>query len=163
PVMRERLLLLSAALAVFSSAGCVPGQSDAWPTTPAPDRAITVLTGVDESADASGVNGIYQQLANWWNDSRNQDRWRRDNGLDPGYSTITFVQVRGGATAVHSQMLASAQENDSNYDVYNLDNQWVPEFAAAGYVRSLEKRNVPQNGFLKNPLSSAKDASGRLF
>src|ERR1019366_4063607 len=43
-----------------------------------------------------------------------------------------------------------------------LAAEWVSEFAAGGYIRSLQGR-LPEGGFLRQPLASGRDASGRLY
>ena len=97
-------------------------------------------------------NGMYQQLVNYWN---------AYEAKTYGFS-VTLDVVPGGATAEHSEMLAAAQTHGEHYDIYNLDNQWVSEFADGGYIRPLQGM-VNTNGFLTGPLRSAEDVSGQLY
>jgi multiple sugar transport system substrate-binding protein len=99
---------------------------------------------------------MYQQLADWWNAYEERSQ----------HIHIKVDVVPGGATVAHSQMLAAAQAGGtpgaSGADIYNLDGEWVPEFAAAGYLRSLQG-HLATGGFLAKPLASGEDASGRLY
>jgi multiple sugar transport system substrate-binding protein len=94
---------------------------------------------------------MYEQLVDWWN--KYQERDTRIH--------VVLDTVSGGATAEHSEMLADAQAGSTDYDIYNLDNEWVPEFAAAGFVRSLPA-GVATPAFLPLPLDSGSYA-GRLY
>ncbi len=142
--------VLCASLAMWMTASCTPGSVTSWPA----DRnsnTIVILSGTDTSV-AGGKTGIFQQLAYWWN---------RYKFPQEGF-TIRFAVLPGGATAQHSQMLAAAQTGDPTYDIYNLDNEWVSEFAAGGYIRSLQG-HLSTAGFLPGPLRSGQDPSGQLY
>lgn len=158
---RRRVAALIAAVVACAAgtAGCAPAPGTGpWPAPATGPVTVTILTGTDTSISAgdtpvrSGDTGMYSELADWWN-----AREARITGI-----RIRLAVVDGGATLAHSQMLAAAQAGDAQYDIYNLDGQWVPEFAAAGYVRSLEG-HLATNGFLPQPLASGKDGSGRLY
>ena len=69
--------------------------------------------------------------------------------------------VPGGATAEHSEMLADAEVGDGGYDIYNLDNEWVPEFTAGGFIRSLGGL-LDQKEFLGGPWKSGS-YDGQLY
>jgi multiple sugar transport system substrate-binding protein len=147
--------------AVACIAGCAPAPgAGPWPGPAAGPVTVTILTGSDTSISAgdspvlSRDTGMYSELADWWNAHEEPLTGIRVR-LDP-------VGIDGGATVEHSEMLADAQAGDVRYDIYNLDSQWVPEFAAAGYIRLLEGHLAPA-GFLPQPLASGKDASGRLY
>jgi len=96
---------------------------------------------------------MYSELADWWNAYEEPLTGIR----------VQLDAIDGGATLEHSEMLAAAQAGDASYDVYNLDNEWVPEFAAGGYIRSLQGALPEEDGFLRQPLASGRDASGRLY
>jgi multiple sugar transport system substrate-binding protein len=152
-----------AALAGLAGVACLilPGctsQPPPWPPDCCIGETIRILTGTDTSDSAgsdptSGATKMYDQLAYWWN---------ANNGFGTRVS-IEFVQVPGGATAEHGAMLAAAQSRDAQYDIYNLDSQWVNEFAAQGYIRSLAGQAVGTSGFLPAPLASARGPSGELY
>jgi multiple sugar transport system substrate-binding protein len=156
---RTVVAALAAGLAVATAAGCtsVPG-TEPWPSAGPGEPVITILSGTDTSIGAGdkpvskGEPGMYSELVDWWNAHEAPVRHFR----------LRLDVIPGGATVGHSQMLAAAQARDAGYDIYNLDSQWVPEFAAAGYIRSLQGR-LPVNGFLEKPLASGEDASGRLY
>jgi len=160
--MRKRaglVSLLSGAVLSAGLAGCgaAPGTGP-WPPAGTGETTITILSGTDTSLSAGnqpvtkGEPGIYQQLADWWNTYEAPSQHIR----------VQLDVVAGGATTVHSEMLAASGAGRTSYDVYNLDSEWVPEFAAAGYIRSLEGK-TPVRGFLAKPLASARDAGGRLY
>jgi multiple sugar transport system substrate-binding protein len=156
---RAAALLAAAVACAAGAAGCAPAPGTGpWPAPAAGPVTVTILTGTDTSISAgdrpvrSGDTGMYRELADWWNVHE-----ARLTGIQIGLAV-----VNGGATLAHSQMLAAAQAGDAHYDIYNLDGQWVPEFAAAGYVRSLAG-HLATAGFLPQPLASGEDGSGRLY
>lgn len=127
-----------------------------WHNTHSP-ATITILTGSDTSIGVGnqhlqGDSGMYTHLANWWNKYEAPSQ----------HFDIQFDVISGGATEEHSEMLAAAQSGDSGYDIFNLDNQWVSEFAAGGYIRPLDGR-LDTAVFLPGPLHSAEDAAGHLY
>ena len=152
----------SITLTAVALAACVVGCATAPGTAPWPPAAtgpvtITILSGTDSSISPGsqpldGATGIYSELVAWWNTYE---------------EPLTGIRVRldiigGGATLEHSEMLAAAQAGDASYDIYNLDNEWVSEFAAGGHIRSLEG-TFPKGGFLRQPRASGKDSSGLLY
>ncbi len=146
--------LVSAGLAACTSAA----GTQPWPAAGHEETTITILSGSDTSLSvgnkpvARGEPGMYEQLVNWWNkyEARRQ------------HIKVRFEVITGGATIEHSAMLAASDGSGPGYDIYNLDSQWVPEFAAAGYIRSLQGK-LPASGFLRKPLASGKDVAGRLY
>jgi len=145
----KRLLAVVSAVLVLA-AGCRWPASADWPKDAGP-RAITVLSGTDVSAGGD-KQGIYQRLATWWNSHP---------ALNGGYS-LRFEFVPGGATAVHSQMITDAQNERHGADVYNLDSEWISEFARGGYIRALDGK-VAQQDFLPAPWAAGQDSHGDLF
>jgi len=147
-------LVLSAGLAGCAS---VPGNQP-WPPAGDSETTITILSGSDTSLSAGnepvskGEPGIYQQLVDWWNKYEAPEQHIR----------VRLDVIPGGATIEHSATLAASEAGGTSYDVYNLDSEWVPEFAAAGYIRSLQGK-LPVSGFLAKPLASGEDTSGRLY
>jgi multiple sugar transport system substrate-binding protein len=157
---RPRLtgLILMTLMAVVAGCAEVPGN-ESWPPSASATRpaTITVLSGTDSSispgnSPLGGATGLYSELVNWWN--ANEEPL---TGI-----TVRLDMIDGGATQEHSEMLAAAQAGDSSYDIYNLDSEWISEFAAGGYIRFLGNR-LPVNGYLSQPLTSGKDASERLY
>lgn len=151
--------LVAVGLVAAGLAGCasVPGTQP-WPPAGNSETTVTILSGSDTSLSAGnepvskGEPGMYQQLVDWWNMYEAPVQHIR----------VQLNVVPGGATIEHSAMLAASDAGGPSYDIYNLDSQWVPEFAAAGYIRSLQGK-LPVSGFLAKPLASGKDVSGRLY
>jgi multiple sugar transport system substrate-binding protein len=139
-------------------------SGDAWPSTPTPAPTgpvtVTILSGADTSQSAGTPPrqpgqpepGMYSELVDWWN--ANEEPLTKIH--------VQLDTVAGGATAAHSEMLGDAQAGSTAYDVYNLDNEWVPEFAAGHYVRSLTGSGLPTGGFLGLPLASSQ-YQGQLY
>ena len=159
-VSRGSRLLSAGALATIAacclavgctSTGAAPGSP--FPTEPAGPVTVTILSGADTSIPPPGTHesGMYSELVAWWNRYE-----QRRTGIH-----LVLDTVPGGATAEHSEMLADAEHRDSAYDIYNLDNEWVPEFAAGNFIWSLQGR-LPTNGFLAQPLASGS-YNGQLY
>ncbi len=137
---------MAACLAVGCAAQgpAAPGTGP-WPAQQATGTTtVTILSGTDTS-ESSQTNepGMYAELIDWWN--RYEQPVTRIR--------IVLDTVPGGATAEHSEMLADAETGNAAADIYNLDNEWIPEFAAAGFIWSLQGR-LSQTGFLGPPLQS---------
>jgi multiple sugar transport system substrate-binding protein len=128
-----------------------PGAAAADPTT------VTILSGADLSVSPGsepvqpGDAGMYSELVAWWNKYEEPTTKIR----------VVLDTVSGAATAEHSEMLADAESGDGQFDIYNLDNEWVPEFAAGHFIRPLPSQpstKVPSQlstkGFLGLPLDS---------
>jgi trehalose/maltose transport system substrate-binding protein len=151
--------VLLAVLLTVLLAYCRPGGAARWATGTFPGRTIKILSGTDVSVGTGdtpakpGESGIYQQLAEWWNTHQ---------AVRLGFR-IQFDVIPGGATAVHSQMLAEAQTHSAEHDIYDLDGQWVPEFAANGFIRSLDGQGIVAKAFLPGPLASARGPGGGLY
>lgn len=160
-VRRTAIVALAAGLMVTSAAGCAtaPG-TQAWPgpSHGTGEATITIVSGTDASISAGdkpvrkGEPGMYQELVDWWNKYEAPIR----------HIKVQLDVIAGGATVVHSEMLAAAENDDTSYDIYNLDSEWVPEFAAGGYIRSLQG-HLPVRGFLHKPLVSGENAPGQLY
>jgi multiple sugar transport system substrate-binding protein len=107
---------------------------------------VTILSGADLSVSPGSAPvqpdaaGMYSELVDWWNKYEEPATKIR----------VVLDTVSGAATAEHSEMLADAESGDSRFDVYNLDNEWVPEFAAGHFIRSLQGQLSPAD-FLKQP------------
>ena len=152
--MRRRCVIgtLLCGLALAGCASIPPWQNHIL------DKTVVILTGTDTSVSPGyppqeqSETGLYSQLANWWNAYEEPVT---------GFN-IQFDLIPGGATEEHSEMLAAAQAHDSTYDIYNLDSEWVSEFASGSYIRPLQGR-VEEAGFLPGPLKSAMDSSGQLY
>jgi multiple sugar transport system substrate-binding protein len=110
---------------------------------------VTILSGADLSVSPGSQPvrpddaGMYSELVDWWNKYE-----------EPATKIhVVLDTVSGAATAEHSEMLADAESGDSRFDIYNLDNEWVPEFAAGHFIRSLRGQLRPKD-FLDRPMDS---------
>ncbi|MFI6511309.1 extracellular solute-binding protein [Streptosporangium sp. NPDC050855] len=56
----------------------------------------------------------------------------------PGRPRACFVAISSVADEQRSAMIAAAQARAGHYDVFNLDIQWIPEFAEAGFLRPVD-------------------------
>lgn len=146
------------------TAGCAapgaaaPGAgSRAAAGTAAGTTTVTILSGVDTSVSPGNApvrpddSGMYAELVDWW------------NKYEEPVTKIHVVldTVSGAATAEHSEMLADAESGDTRFDIYNLDNEWVPEFAAGHFIRSLRGQLNPAD-FLGQPRGSGT-YDGQLY
>jgi multiple sugar transport system substrate-binding protein len=77
-------------------------------------------------------------------------------------STARIVELSPIADAQHSEMLARAQSEHPDVDVYNLDVTWTAEFAAGGYIQPLDESRVQTAEFFDGPLSTCR-YDGRLW
>jgi multiple sugar transport system substrate-binding protein len=158
--MRHVFGVLAASALIGSVTACTSAAGMSWlPATDSAPITITIVSGSDTSVSPGNApapgdvdSGMYWQLVNYWNAYETPA-----NGI-----TVHLDVVPGGATAEHSEMLAAAQGGGQRYDIYNLDNQWVSEFAYDHYIQSLQGL-VNVASFLTNPLRSAEDASGQLY
>ena len=163
PVHATSRTLVTAAACLVAAAGCTatatvaPPGTQPWPPPARGNVTVTILSGTDASVSAGSepVNkdepGMYSQLVDWWNKYETPVTHIR----------VVLDTIPGGATVEHSEMLADAEGGEAGYDIYNLDSQWVPEFAAAGYIRSLQGR-LDTASFLTQPLQSGQNA-GLLY
>jgi len=73
-----------------------------------------------------------------------------------------IVQLPALADAQRSEMLARAQAERGEVDVFNLDVTWTAEFAENGYLRSLDESRLDTSGFLDGPLATCR-YGGKLW
>ena len=110
---RARRVVSALAALAFALTGCV-----AHPPPVPGNCTLTIASGVDVSG------GIRQRLV---------DRW---NAANPDARACLRV-ISGVADEQRSEMIGAAQAESALYDVYNLDIQWIPEFAEGGHLRPL--------------------------
>jgi multiple sugar transport system substrate-binding protein len=155
--MRRRWFPVVAVAALTACAiGCSATGPAPWPTAQPGPVTIRILSATDSSISPGssplpGATGMYSELVDWWNTYE---------------EPVTDIRVQldtidGGATLEHSEMLAAAQAGNAGYDIYNLDNEWVSEFAAGNFIWPL-RGHVP-SGFIRQPLDSGQDSSGRQY
>ncbi|GAA3420592.1 extracellular solute-binding protein [Streptosporangium vulgare] len=104
---------------------CLPSlTASATPTPPpGPPRDDCVLR-IASGADVSG-GARERALGAVWNDIEGRPR-------------ACFVAISSVADEQRSAMISAAQSKAGHYDVYNLDIQWIPEFAEGGYLRPID-------------------------
>src|SRR6185437_14462690 len=157
---RRRGAALGAVAAACLAAGCAaPGTvAPGAGSRPAAGAAagtttVTILSGADTSVSPGNApvqpddSGMYAELVDWW------------NKYEEPVTKIHVVldTVSGAATAEHSEMLADAESGDTRFDIYNLDNEWVPEFAAGHFIRPLRGQlQLDTAGFLGKPMASGE-------
>nr|BFE81309.1 hypothetical protein GCM10020093_039100 [Planobispora longispora] len=79
---------------------------------------------IASGADVSG--GVREQVLDTvWNSAGNRPR-------------ACFVVVSEVADEQRSEMVSAAQAESGRYDVFNLDIQWIPEFAAEGRLLPID-------------------------
>ncbi|WP_440100782.1 extracellular solute-binding protein [Streptosporangium sp. H16] len=99
------------------------GASAAPTPPPGPPRDDCVLR-IASGADVSGGARERALQAVW-------------NGVG-GRPRACFVAISSVADEQRSAMISAAQSKAGHYDVYNLDIQWIPEFAEGGYLRPID-------------------------
>jgi multiple sugar transport system substrate-binding protein len=158
-------LAVTALVAAGLTAGCAaPGASAQLARGAGTGiTTVTILSGADTSVSPGNEplrpddSGMYAELVDWWNKYEEPVTKIR----------VVLETVSGAATAEHSEMLADAESGDSRFDIYNLDNEWVPEFAAGHFIRSLRgPLNLPDStdstDFLRQPMESGS-YEGQLY
>jgi multiple sugar transport system substrate-binding protein len=100
---------------------------------PATGAELVILTGADES-----TGNQRQRLV---------ERWNSEHPDTPAH----LENLSTSADAQHSEMVARAQSDTPDVDIYNLDVTWTAEFATAGYIRPLDQ-TTDTAGFLQAPL-----------
>lgn len=101
------------------------------------ETTIHLLSG----GDASAI-GVYSELIAEWN--ARQER-------AGGEHRAELVEIPGGADHQHAEMARAALAGRGEYDILNVDNQWIAEFARAGWIEPVG--SAPEPGvFLDNPL-----------
>lgn len=152
-------LAVAALVAAGLTAGCAaPGASARLAGGAGTGiTTVTILSGADTSVSPGNEplrpddSGMYAELVDWWNKYEEPVTKIR----------VVLDTVSGAATAEHSEMLADAESGDNRFDIYNLDNEWVPEFAAGHFIRSLRGQLDPAD-FLRQPMESGRYA-GQLY
>lgn len=140
---------LTASCAAPGAAGQGAARQGAAAGAASGSVTVTILSGADLSVSPGNAPvraddaGMYSELVDWWNQYE-----------EPATKIhVVLDTVSGAATAEHSEMLADAESGDSRFDIYNLDNEWVPEFAAGHFIRSLSGQ-LSAADFLPQPRSS---------
>lgn len=132
------LLVLVVIMAGYVAAGT---RHDA---APADGRGPLIL------ATAGDLTGYLRPLLEGWNRTHPGER-------------VRLVELPDSADETHAQMVTDLRGGDrSRFDVLNIDVNWTPEFAAAGWIRPLPRERFPLGAFLK-PVKSTATYDGRLY
>ncbi|MFI8188112.1 ABC transporter substrate-binding protein [Streptomyces sp. NPDC085946] len=84
------------------------------------------------------------------------------NRTHPG-EEVTLVELPDSADETRAQMATDLRGGDrSRFDVLNIDVNWTPEFAAAGWIRPLPRDRFPLDTFLP-PVVGTATYDGRLY
>lgn len=133
---RVRATRLAVALVLAFTAACTGGGTERGASAGA---GVTAGSAVDSrhifvasGRDVTGKGGIRQQLIDDWNAEQKKERG------DDAYRAH-LVELSGSADQQRSQLLGALQSGSARYDVLNLDVTWIPEFAAAGLIGTLDK------------------------
>ncbi|MEU9885843.1 extracellular solute-binding protein [Sphaerisporangium sp. NPDC051011] len=131
---KRRAVLAALLLTASACTGSGPAKKDGC--------VLTIATGVDVSG------GVRQQLLDEWN-------------AVPGHLHACFQPISAIADDQHSEMVSAAQAGGIVYNIYNLDIQWIPEFAAGGYLEPLDEgRHEPHKGDVPDKVWEAGSFDG---
>ncbi|MFJ5777128.1 ABC transporter substrate-binding protein [Streptomyces sp. NPDC093094] len=101
-------------------------------------------------ATAGDLTGYLGPLLQGWNRTHPGER-------------ITLVELPDSADETHAQMVTDLRgDGRRRFDVLNIDVNWTSEFAAAGWIRPLERERFPLGSFLP-PVVDTATYDGRLY
>src|SRR3569833_431498 len=137
--------LASRLLVVVLAAGCgVSGTTHATSEGPsvATSGPITLATGPD-------LTGYVHPLVDKWNAAHPAEK-------------VTLLELPDAADDQHAQMVTNLQAKSDRYDVLNIDIVSTAEFADAGWIIPLDRRQFPLDQFLK-PVVDTAMFGGKLY
>jgi multiple sugar transport system substrate-binding protein len=137
--------LASGLLVMMLAAGCgISGPSHAASDGPsmAASGPITLVTGRD-------LTGYMQPLVDKWNAAHPAEK-------------VTLLELPEAADDQHAQMVTNLQAKTDRYDVLNVDVVSMAEFADAGWIIPLDRRQFPLDQFLK-PVVDTAVFGGKLY
>lgn len=146
PVRRTRVRAtrLAVALTLAFTAACTEGGADGG-TERGAGASGTAGSAVDSrhifvasGRDVTGKSGIRKQLIDAWNAEQKAEKG------DDAYRAY-LVELSGSADQQRSQLLGALQSGSAQYDVLNLDVTWIPEFAAAGLIGTLDENLINED------------------
>ncbi|MBG0830928.1 extracellular solute-binding protein [Planomonospora sp. ID67723] len=119
--MRRPFRAVAAAVAAVAVL-CLPACSAAEPAVGRPQDGCVLR--IASGADVSG--GVRERVLDAvWNSDRKRPR-------------ACFVVISEVADEQRSEMISAAQAETGHYDVFNLDIQSIPEFAAGGHLLPID-------------------------
>src|SRR5689334_25348447 len=132
-------------LVVLLATGCgmsgPPRAASDGPTVTA-GGPITFATGPD-------LTGYVHPLVDEWNRSHPAEK-------------VTLLELPDATDDQHAQMVTNLQAKSDRYDVLNIDIVWTAEFADAGWIMPLDRRQFPLDQFLK-PVVDTAMFGGKLY
>ncbi len=140
-----RSLTTRLAVVMVLVAGCgMTGPSHETSDSPSVSSSgpITLATGRD-------LTGYMQPLVDKWNAAHPTER-------------VTLLQLPEAADDQHAQMVTNLQAKSDRYDVLNIDVVWTAEFADAGWIIPLDRRQFPLDQYLK-PVVDTAVYGGKLY
>ncbi len=137
--LTSRLLVLALA------AGC--GVSG--PSRPQGQGSSAASSGPITLATVREFTGYMQPLVDKWNAAHPTER-------------VTLLELPDAADDQHAQMVTNLQAKSDRYDVLNIDVIWTAEFADAGWITPLDRRQFPLDQFLK-PVADTAVYNGKLY
>ncbi|MFF6916975.1 extracellular solute-binding protein [Streptomyces sp. NPDC012466] len=132
------LLVLVVVLTGYVAAGAQAGEPSGGARGP-----LTLATAGD-------LTGYLGPLLEGWNRTH------------PG-EKVDLVELPDSADETQAQMATDLRDGDrSRFDVLNIDVNWTPEFAAAGWIRPLPRDRFPLKTFLQ-PVVDTATYDGQLY
>lgn len=93
--------------------------------------------------------GYMQPLVDKWNASHPAER-------------VNLLELPDAADDQHAQLVSNLQAKSDRYDLLNIDVVWLAEFADAGWIIPLDRRQFPLDQFLK-PVVDTAMWGGKLY
>lgn len=137
--------LTSRLLVVMLAAGC--GVSG--PSRPSGQISSAASSGPITLATVREFTGYMQPLVDKWNAAHPTEK-------------VNLLQLPDAADDQHAQMVTNLQAKSDRYDVLNIDVSWTAEFANAGWIIPLDRRQFPMDQFLK-PAADTAVFGGKLY
>jgi multiple sugar transport system substrate-binding protein len=137
--------LASRLLVIVLATGC--GVSG--PSHSASDGPSVATSGPIALATGRDLTGYMQPLVDKWNSVHPAEK-------------VTLLELPEAADDQHAQMVTNLQAKSDRYDVLNIDVVWTAEFADAGWIIPLDRRQFPLDQFLK-PVVDTAVFGGKLY
>jgi multiple sugar transport system substrate-binding protein len=93
--------------------------------------------------------GYMQPLVDKWNATHPAER-------------VNLLELPDAADDQHAQLVSNLQAKSDRYDLLNIDVVWLAEFADAGWIIPLDRRQFPLDQFLK-PVVDTAMWGGKLY
>ena len=84
--------------------------------------------------------------------------WNREHPEEP----VTLIELPDSADETRAQMITELRSGSDRFDVLNIDVAWTSEFAAAGWLRTVDRERFSFDSFLPPVVDTATFAD-RLY